>query len=171
MATKLKQKRKMKQLTKEEQKKLNEIFKENQVVFAYLFGSAAQGKTGPLSDIDMAILFSEKIRKEDYFNKELRLATEIGKLFKIDRVDIINLETTRSPLLKQRAVLKGKPIFVADKKKKFALERKILQEYENTKHLRKVQNEIMRRQIKEGTFGKPVIRKHLIFFVNLLNII
>jgi len=113
--TKLKQK--MKQLTKEEQEKLNEIFKENQVILAYLFGSVAQGRISPLSDIDIAILFSEKIRKEDYFDKELRLATKIGKLFKINRVDIINLETTRSPLLKQRAVLKGKPIFIVDKKR------------------------------------------------------
>ena len=146
----------MKQLTKEKQK-LNEIFKENQVVLAYLFGSAARGEIGPLSDIDIAILFSEKIKKEDYFEKELRLATEIGKLFKIDRVDIINLETTRSPLLKQRAVLRGKPIFVVDEKKKIALERKILQEYEDTKYLRKVQGDIMKRQIKEGSFGVPVI--------------
>jgi predicted nucleotidyltransferase len=146
-----------KMITKQQKEKLNKIFKETHVILAYLFGSAARGRMGPLSDVDIAILFSEKVKKDDYFDRELHLATEIGKLFKIDRVDIVNLETTRSPLLKQRAVLRGTPIFIANPKRKFEIERKILQEYEDTKYLREVQNKIMEKQIKEGTFGKPPI--------------
>lgn len=142
---------------KDKTKKLNKVFEENDVVLAYLFGSAARGQLTILSDIDIAILFSDKVLKNDYFDKELHLTSEIGRIFKIEQVDIINLKTVRNPLLKHRAVFRGKPIFVKDKKLQFAIEREILQEYEDTKYLRRVAYEIMRRQLKEGIFGKPLI--------------
>lgn len=141
-------------MTEEQQKQLNEIFKENQVVLAYLFGSAARGKTTPLSDIDFAIVFSDKVKAKDYFKKELRLAHKIGKIFEIDRVDIVNLETARSPLLKHNAVFKGKFIFGKQGKKKFELESGIMKEFEDTKRLREVQDYYLHKHIKEGTFGK-----------------
>lgn len=146
----------MKNLITKNKKALEKIFKKEGVILAYLFGSAVREKTGPLSDIDIAVLFSSKIKKGDYFDKELHLATMIGRLFKIDRVDIINLETAESPLLKHEAVFGGSLIFAKDKKVRLGIENQIMKEYEDTKHLRETQNEIMRRQIKEGTFGKPI---------------
>ncbi|MBU3965324.1 nucleotidyltransferase domain-containing protein [Patescibacteria group bacterium] len=136
------------------QKQLNEIFKENQVVLAYLFGSAARGKTTALSDIDIAVVFSDKAREKDYFKKELHLAHKIGNVFKIDRVDIVNLKTVKSPLLKHNAVFKGKLIFGKYGKKQFELESGIMKEYEDTKHLRAVQDYYLYKHIKAGTFGK-----------------
>ncbi|MBU4338956.1 nucleotidyltransferase domain-containing protein [Patescibacteria group bacterium] len=141
-------------MTEKQQKQLNEIFKENQVVLAYLFGSAARGKMTPLSDIDIAIIFSEKVKAKDYFKKELRLAHKIGNVFEIDRVDIVNLETARSPLLKHNAVFKGKFIFGKQGKNKFELESGIMKEFEDTKRLREVQDYYLYKHIKEGTFGK-----------------
>lgn len=142
---------------KQNEKNLEKILKKEGVVLAYLFGSAAREKMGPLSDIDIAVLFSDKVKKDDYFDKALHLATEIGRLFKINRVDIINLKTTRSPLLRHEAVFSGRLIFAKDKETQFQIESQIMKEYEDTKHLREVQNKIMSRQIKEGTFGKPLI--------------
>ena len=139
------------------QKQLNKIFKNHQVVLAYLFGSVARKRTGPLSDIDIAVLFSDKVKKDDYFDQELSLATEIGKLLKVDRVDIVNLKTVKNPLLQHDIIFEGKPILVEDEKLRFEIENQIMKEYEDTKHLREVQNRIMREQIKEGTFGKPLI--------------
>ncbi len=136
------------------QKKLNKIFKENQVALAYLFGSAAKGKLTPLSDIDIAVLFSDKVKEEDYFNKALRLAREVGNVFEIDRVDVINLKTAASPLLKHSAVFKGKLIFGKDRKKQFELESGIMKEYEDTEHLRSVQSYYLHKHIKEGAFGR-----------------
>lgn len=136
------------------QKKLNKIFKENQVALAYLFGSAARGKLTPLSDIDIAVLFLDKVKENDYFNKALRLAHEIGNVFEIDRVDVVNLKTATSPLLKHNAVFKGKLIFGKDRKKQFELESGIMKEYEDTKYLRAVQSYYLHKHIKEGTFGK-----------------
>lgn len=142
------------------QRQLNKIFQSHQVVLAYVFGSAARGKAGPLSDIDIAVLFSDKVKREDYFDRELSLATEIGKLLKVGQVDIVNLKTVSNPLLEHDIVFEGKPILVKDEKLRFEIENQIMKEYEDTKHLREVQNRIMREQIKEGTFGKPLISPH-----------
>jgi len=136
------------------QKKLDKIFKDNQVALAYLFGSAAREKMTPLSDIDIAVLFLDKVKEEDYFNKTLRLAHEIGNVFEIDRVDVINLGTNTSPLLKHNAVFKGKLIYGKDRKKQFELESGIMKEYEDTEYLRAVQSYYLHKRIKEGTFGR-----------------
>jgi len=141
-------------MLKKHQKKLNKIFKENQVALAYLFGSAARGRMTPLSDIDIAVLFSDEVEEDDYFNKILRLAHELGNVFEIDRVDVINLGTVTSPLLKHNAVFGGKLIFGKDRKKQFQLESGIMKEYEDTKHLREVQSYYLHKHIKEGSFGK-----------------
>ncbi len=136
------------------QKQLNKIFKENQVVLAYLFGSAARGKMTPLSDIDFAVVFSDKVKEKDYFKKELHLAYKIGNVFKIKRVDIVNLKTAKSPLLKHNAVFKGNLICGKDRKLQFQLENGIMKEYEDTEHLRAVQDYYLHKHIKQGTFGK-----------------
>ena len=144
----------MKVVIEKHQEKLNKIFKENQVELAYLFGSAARDKMTPLSDIDVAVVFSDKVKEDDYFNKILRLAHETRNVFEIDKVDVVNLKTATSPLLKHNAVFGGKLIFGEDRKKQFQLESGIMKEYEDTEHLREVQSYYLHKHIKEGTFGK-----------------
>jgi hypothetical protein len=138
----------------EKQEQLNKIFEESGVVLAYVFGSASRGVAGPLSDLDFAVLFSNEVDPGDYFDKELKIAGEIGGLFNIDRVDVINLKTAKSPLLKHNAVFGGKAVFVKDEKRRFALERGIMQEYEDTQYLRSVQHHYLSKHIKEGSFGR-----------------
>lgn len=144
-------------LSKKQRDELNKIFKKQGVVLAYLFGSAAKKKLGPLSDIDISILFSEKIKTDEYFDKELQIASEIGSLFKIDRVDVINLKTVRNPFLRHRVVFEGILLFLKDKKIKFQIESEIMKEYEDTKYLRETAFALMTKRIKEGKFGKSYV--------------
>ena len=44
--------------------KLSPIFKKRQVALAYLFGSHANGRVTPLSDVDIAVVFSDKASKK-----------------------------------------------------------------------------------------------------------
>jgi len=141
-------------INREQQKQLNQILEENRVILAYIFGSVAKEKVRPLSDFDIAIVFSKKVAKEMYFNRELKIAAKIGRLLKINRVDVVNLETINSPLLKYNAVFGSKPILVKDQKFRFNLERKIMQEYEDTKYLREIQYYYLKKHIQNGTFGK-----------------
>lgn len=140
-------------LSQEQKQELNKIFQENDVCLAYLFGSAAKGEPGPMSDLDFAVLFSSKVPAKKYFKAELNIAGQIGSLFKINRVDVVNLATVNNPLLKHNAVFGGEAVFSTDQKIKFSVERKTLIEYEDTKRLRETAYSILRRQIKDGVFG------------------
>lgn len=121
---------------------------------AYVFGSFARDAVGPLSDFDIAVLFSKKISAEDCLNHQLELVTEVGGIVNISRVDVINLETVESPVLKHKAVFESVPILVKDSGIKFSVEKQTMQGYEDTKYLRETNYRIMTRQIKDGTFGK-----------------
>lgn len=138
-------------------RKLAPIFKKRQVALAYLFGSRAHGRVTPLSDVDVAVVFADAVPKDKQFDMELSLMADIGRVFEVERVDIINLERVKEPLIKHRAVFYGKPIFVTDETRRFELERIIRREYEDTKHLRETQYAIMRKQLAQGIFGKPEI--------------
>lgn len=133
---------------------IRRVLKTNGVILAYIFGSFARGKVGHLSDFDIAVVFSKKISQREHFDKQLEIASEIGNIMKIERVDVINLETASGPLLKRNAVFGGKIILGEKAKIRFNLERKIMQEYEDTKYLREVQYYYLRKHIREGSFGK-----------------
>lgn len=138
-------------------RKLAPIFKKRQVALAYLFGSHARGRVTPLSDVDVAVVFAKAVPHQEYFDRELELMSDIGDVFHVDRVDIVNLETNKSPLLKHRAVFYGKPIYVKDEIQRFNLEHSIMRVYEDTEHLRAAQYQIMRQHLANKTFGKPKI--------------
>ncbi len=78
-------------------------------------------------------------------------------IFKIKQVDIVNLETVSSPLLKHNAVFRGKLIYGKNKKLQFQLESAIMKKYEDSKHLRSVQDYYLYKHAKEGTFGKVLL--------------
>lgn len=134
--------------------KLNEeFFTRHKVVLAYVFGSFVRGKFGPLSDLDIAILFSKDIGPKDYLHKEAFLGLEIEKMTGVE-VDIINLAKPISPLLKHNAVFNGQLIFAKDKRTRFLMESAARKEFEDTKILRNRQHKFMIKRIKTGAFGK-----------------
>jgi predicted nucleotidyltransferase len=135
------------------QTKLNPILEKNSVALAYVFGSVAKGKEGPLSDFDVAIVFDKDVPTKGYFDRETNIGLGIGRALSVSRVDVVNLQTARSPVLKHRAVFYGEPIFVKDKKLQFYIEKRILEEFEDTKYLRSVTGAILERQIREGKIG------------------
>lgn len=135
-------------------RKLTPIFKKHNVVLAYLFGSQANGKAGPLSDIDIAVVFKKKISEDNQFDLVLSLMTDIGRACEINKVDVINLNTVKEPLIRHNAVFSGTLIF-DDKSRmlRFLTERSIMQEYEDTNYMREASSQILHQQIKAGLFG------------------
>jgi uncharacterized protein len=133
---------------------LKEIFERNSVVLAYVFGSRARKTTGLLSDYDFAVLFSSNIEREEYFDRELKILKDLKAFLKTDRVDLVNLNKSKDPLLRYNATLLGKPVFAEDRKIKFQMENSIMKEYEDTKYLRKIQHYFLTKHLEKGTFGK-----------------
>jgi len=138
------------------EKKLNVVFKKNNVVLAYIYGSVAKKKEGPLSDIDVAVLFSEKIEEDDYFDLRIKVSREIDKILKTDKTEAVCLNQI-SPLLKYEVVYGGIAIYSLNAEMKRNFEFTALQQYEDFKYHLNTGLTIMKNQIEHGTFGKPLI--------------
>ncbi len=120
-------------------KKLKNFF-ENQkdIELAYLFGSQARGKVGPLSDYDIAVLL-KKERKDDYRYKYW-LANEIAHILDTDRIDLIILNKVY-PELGYNIISEGVRIYERDKDKRVDFESYILNIYLDFLPLLKKQKE------------------------------
>ncbi len=90
------------------------------VVAAYLFGSQAEGRTGKLSDVDVAVLLNGGSKKE-LFQKKLEIGGELGNLLKREDIDVVVLNEA-PPLISHRVVKNGKLLFTRDEKARLAYE-------------------------------------------------
>lgn len=84
-----------------------------EIKLVYLFGSLVSGKTGPLSDIDLAFYIDERDKKK-LFELKFKLADEISRALGTDKVDIVILNLTDSPELKYNVIKEGELIFQQD---------------------------------------------------------
>src|SRR5262245_5965289 len=81
-----------------------------EVQAAYMFGSVIAGRARRDSDVDVAVLVSEKVMRGDPFRYRLGLMTDLMSILKRDDVDLILLNQA-PPLLAHRVLKKGKLIF------------------------------------------------------------
>lgn len=113
-------------------KKLSTYFsKQKNVEFAYLFGSKASGKSGKLSDVDIAVFLNENLNKEERVNIQLKLLSEIIDLLKTDEIDLVVMNDI-SLLLRYNIIRYGK--ILKDNEKRIKTEAKILSEYLDMKY-------------------------------------
>ena len=61
---------------------------QERVRVAYLFGSYAKGKVGPLSDVNIAVLL-DGLDKQESFDLRLRLINGISSILKTDKLDVV----------------------------------------------------------------------------------
>ena len=90
-------------------KSLKETFKKYPIVAAYLFGSRAIKKQGPLSDYDFGIQLSRRVSKNQYLTLRLKLMRDIARALQKDQIDVVIYN--ESPLLLQYEILKGNLIY------------------------------------------------------------
>ncbi len=74
------------------------------VLVAYLFGSQARGQAGPLSDIDIAVLFDASLAEEQYFEQRLDLMDRLSRVLDGKAVDLVILN--QAPLALAYRVLR-----------------------------------------------------------------
>ncbi len=109
-------------------KKLKSVFElYPEIKLVYLFGSRATEKEGPLSDHDFAFYSSIRDKKRIHEIK-LKLLNKISNILKTDNIDVVCLNTTKSPELKYNIIKEGKLIFEKEPFK-VLVEPKILTEY------------------------------------------
>ncbi|MBU0569548.1 nucleotidyltransferase domain-containing protein [Patescibacteria group bacterium] len=97
-------------MTKVNKHKLNAIRKKHNLSLVILHGSQAKGKTHSKSDLDIAVVKRDRDTNFDL----LALICDLGKLFKSDRVDLVDV-TNADPLL-MYAVAKKSKLLSGEKK-------------------------------------------------------
>ena len=108
--------------SKKQFKNLSPIFRKNEVVFAYLFGSQATGKNTKTSDYDIAVMLNEKLTPNKRFKIRLKLMAEISKILKTQNIDVVILNDIRDILFKFTIIKDGTAIYEKSHIKKVMFE-------------------------------------------------
>ncbi len=117
--------------------KLRKFFnKQEHVRLAYLYGSAAKGKGGKLSDVDIAVFIDESLDKKERFNLQLKLISELTGVLNTDKVDLVIMND--SPLsLKYEIIKANHHLLVRDEGERIDLEHGILSRYLDRRYYEK----------------------------------
>lgn len=124
------------------------------IISLYLFGSYAEGKQTPVSDIDLAVLLDRDFPQNSYFEKKLTLLSTMTSLLKTDEVDLVILNHV-PPALSYRILSKGRLLFekTDQKSQRVSFQVRICDWYFDFKPVEKVLHEGLLRRIREGRFG------------------
>jgi len=130
-------------------KKLVEHLKNYPLLFAYLYGSFAEGKIKKLSDIDIAVYFRPELSKSERFDLRLRLSSELSGIYGKE-VDVVSFNDA-SLSLAFEIIKKGKILFCADRNALVQKEYQIMKRYLDRRYydLRRA-DMILERINKEG---------------------
>lgn len=109
------------------------VFKQEEILLVYLFGSLAEG--GREEDVDLAVLPG----KEDFTRLRGKLVDFLGT----ERIDLVNLREA-SPLLRFEIIKNGRLIYKVSDEMENDFELSTLREYKDTAYLRRKQAETLR---------------------------
>ena len=99
--------------------------KHTSVSAVYLFGSQARKDANTLSDVDIAVLFSDNTPEK--FDLRLRFAQEIQTIFK-KKVDICDIEHVEL-LFAYRILSEGKLVYSSNENKRIIFEVNLMKNY------------------------------------------
>lgn len=119
----------------------------------YLFGSAAAGRAGPLSDIDVAVLFAPDLPADRRRDLRAKLTLDLGERLGTREVDIVDLGEA-PPLLAHEVIRTGRPVYAPDSSEAVAFRVRAINRYLDTAHLRRVQAGYLLARIRAGRFGR-----------------
>ncbi len=112
-------------------KKLKNYFeKREEIIFAFLFGSVANGKTTGISDIDIAVMLDEsKIDKaKNPYGYKAELLAKLISMLSFNDIDLIVLN--EAPLLlKHRIVQSGREIYTKNEKLSTQFRVKVMEQF------------------------------------------
>ncbi|MFH1187980.1 MAG: nucleotidyltransferase domain-containing protein [bacterium] len=127
------------------------IKSEPMVEIAYLFGSQATGNITPLSDFDFAVQLNEKAREKDYFDYQIRLTSKLAKAVKAINVDVVILNSKKTPLLLKYNIIKdGKIIYCKNKKLKNYLEAGTMRRFLDWQYFEEIYHQIFIPKLAAG---------------------
>jgi len=124
------------------------------VVAAWVFGSQAAGRPGPLSDIDVGLWLDPALDAQARLDLRLELGDAAARALGTDEIDVVVLNDA-PPLLQHRAMHPRLVAVERDRDARVRLETRALLEYLDTAPLRRLADQALRRRLREGTYGRP----------------
>ena len=124
---------------------------QSDVVAGYIFGSVAQGRARPGSDVDVAVLLSDDLDGEAQFRRQLRLGTEVEEAIG-RRTDLVVLNDA-PPLLQHQVLKHGRLVFERDRAARVEFEVRAGKIYADLKPMRRFFQEALFREIQEVGLG------------------
>lgn len=121
-----------------------------EVLVAYLFGSAARGRPGPLSDVDVAVLLAED---SDRTGRRLDLIGDLAAAAGTDEIDLVVLNDAPNELA-FRVIRDGRVLLCRDERTRVWHRARTILEYLDLEPLRRALAEGLRRRLAEGTYGR-----------------
>jgi len=123
------------------------------VVLAYLYGSQARGEAGPLSDVDVAVLFRAELRGNERFRQLLAVMGEFMDIFEREDVFVADLDDA-TPLLRFEVYREGRLLYCQNDAIRIKFMTEALRDYEDTRPLRRIQHDYLLQSIVDGMFGR-----------------
>jgi len=119
----------------EMKKRLEEVKKflgkQDFVRVAYIFGSVAEGRQGPLSDFDFAVFLEENLSKRDIRDKKMFLINGISSIMRSDNFDLVIMN--EASLLMKNNIIKHGKVLKSDRSR-MAFEARIMCDYLDRKY-------------------------------------
>jgi predicted nucleotidyltransferase len=119
------------------------------VSLAYVFGSAAQGRERPDSDLDVAVLFADDVPRERYGELRVQLLTELVGLTHTNDVDLVVLN--EAPPLLAFQVIDGGRLLLGDRREQVRFETRAIQRYIDTAPIRRKLEAALRARVAAQT--------------------
>lgn len=132
---------------------IENIFRKNKVVSAFLFGSAVKKRLTKLSDLDIAVVLDKTVSPDKYYQVRLSLLDQLGRIIKSKPLDIAVLNNA-SPLLVQLVITQGELIFCQNEDLKVNFQVRALQKFDDAFYLRKVYYHYLEKRVKENKLGE-----------------
>ena len=117
------------------------------VIAAYLFGSLAQGRARPRSDVDTAILFADASDSLAVGDRQLQLMDELER-FADREVDVVILNTA-PPILQHQVLQHGRLLYERDRQARVDFEVRAGQIYADLKPMYDFHTKDLLQKIKE----------------------
>jgi hypothetical protein len=121
------------------------------VVAAYIFGSVAQGRARPQSDVDIAVLLAADLDEETRFDRRLRLGWEAERV--IGRPTDLVVLNDAPPLLQHQVLKHGHLIFERDRAARVEFEVRAGQIYADLKPMYDFFTAVLFKEIREVGLG------------------
>lgn len=131
---------------------------EPDIAFAYLFGSMARGRSGALSDVDVAVYFDPAGDPGSRFKRRLQLMVQLGRALQRDNVDVVPLQDAPVDLAFE-ILAYGRVISCQNAEAKVMFVFETLRRYHDGKQRRKFEWDVIRDEIRRGRYGYPA-RSH-----------